>query len=56
LETSVENFVEYFLVGNVIINSGILLNFNKQDGNVISPFGAQQAISRVKEKLKRKKE
>jgi hypothetical protein len=54
LETSVENFIEFFLVGNVIINSGILQNFNKQDGIAISPFGAQQAISRVKNKLKRK--
>jgi hypothetical protein len=56
LETSVENFVGYFIDGNVIINSGILQNFNKQDGGAISPFGAQQVISRVKDKLKRKNE
>jgi hypothetical protein len=54
LETTVENFVEYFLDGKINFNTGILLNFKKQDGKEISPLGAQQAISRVKEKLKGK--
>jgi hypothetical protein len=54
LETTVENFIEYFIVGGIIFNTGILLNFKKQDGSEISPKGAQQAISRVKEKLREK--
>jgi len=54
LETTVENFIEYFLDGKINFNTGILLNFKKQDGSEISPKGAQQAISRVKEKLREK--
>ena len=54
LETTVENFIEYFLVGEKNFNTGILLNFRKQDGSEIMPKGAQQAIARVKERLRKK--